>query len=249
MTFMPIALLLLAQQAGAPAGEDWPPSFYGSLPQVRFDRMRIRVAPSAALRSAAVAGLPPLGARGRRIDVPCLVARQRDGRVMRCRIGRTGDQAYAAARRVALGYRFDTAGLPGAPLPLPVRMSIPVHLTEADRRSSDFVSRPLVGFSLLSVVARPDPDIASSYYPLRGLSRSQQAIVALTCEVQADNSIFCAQPRVSGLEPDPNLAAEFEIAALQFSSFVRVAPFRTDGAAAPGSVFLYRIVYRLPPDD
>ncbi len=214
---------------------------------VNFEPAHVRLAPGAAVRQAAVAGLPQLPAEGMTFELACRVSWAR-GDVLGCTAAEDSPAAQAAIT-IARTYAFDMSGIEKRSQGPIAEMIIPVRLSEADRRPLSFLTQLPAELSLINFTRTPSADMMTPYYPAAALRGSVETGVTMTCQVQADLSVFCARPVIETTGMDPSMASRFAIAALQITSFLRVAPALTDGRSSVGTVFNYDIHFRLPDSD
>lgn len=211
---------------------------------INFDPARVRLAPGAAVRHAVVASLPPLPAEGRAFELACQISWSR-GDVVGCTAADDSPAAQAAIT-IARTYTFDLGGIEKTSQSPIADMIIPVRLSEADRRPLDFLTQVPAALDLIIFTQTPTADMMTPYYPAAARRADIETGVVVTCQVQPDLSIFCARPTIEATGMDPSMASRFGIAALQITSFLRVAPALTDGRGAVGVVFRYDIHFRLP---
>ena len=200
--------------------------------------------PSAAARHHLLAAAPPIPARGLAFTIRCLLDRA-NGRVAFCTDPSVPEAYRAAAMGMASLYQFRlTPAQVAAPGPLAV--TIQDRIAPADVRPAarlfTFTARPPANVTFAQVMTAEQ---SQDYYPRAALDAGMLARIRLDCQVQPDLSLFCLNP----VAPEGNAGAflaQFQLAALQLSGWLRTAPTLTNGAPAPGTIFRTTIIFNVP---
>lgn len=211
-----------------------------------FQESAVLVRPSAAARHFLLAGRPPIPPGGAPFTVRCLVARS-SGRVTHCQDPAVADPYRAAA--VALGslYQLRLAPAQAAANRRALAVTISGRIVPADvvppGRLFQFSQRPAANVTFAGLMTAEQ---SGDYYPQGALAIGLEGRIRLDCQVQADLSLFCLNPAATaGTDPGP-LLPQFQLAALQLSSWLRSAPTLANGAPASGTIFRTTISFRLP---
>lgn len=234
---------LPGQTSPAPAGI---PATAEVLP---FDPANVISRPSAAARHFLLAQAPAIPAHGLAFTVRCLLDRS-NGRVILCR-DPSAPEAYRAAA-IGLGslYQFRLNAAQVAAVG-PIVVTIQDRIAPSDVRPAarlfTFSQRPPANVTFAQVMSGQQ---SQDYYPRGALDIGLAARVRVDCQVQPDLTIFCLNPALAPSSvPSPAPAAflaEFQLAALQLSGWIRVAPALSNGSAAAGTVFRTTIIFNVP---
>jgi hypothetical protein len=206
------------------------------LPQ-SFDTASARVMREATIAERHLVHAPVAGQPGPALDIElaCEIDR-RTGWAMGCGIVRPDDVsleqeqvAYNLARLVA----YDMSAVDRDD-PQAMRGTLRVRVDPAARRPVDFLASPRTPLAEIEFAEQPDPERAYILPPMLGDERAPIVQVLLTCRVESDGSLICADPAAA---TDPDLRAIAATATRIAASGYRVAPALRSGAPSAGQVF------------
>jgi hypothetical protein len=206
------------------------------LPQT-FDTSRARGTREASIAERHLVHAPVAGQPGPAIDIElaCDIDR-RTGWAMGCGIVRPDDVsreqeqvAYHLARLVA----YDMSAVDRDD-PQAMRGTVRVRVDPAARRPVDFLATPRTPIADIEFTERPDPEAARMLPLVLGEDEGFDVEVPLTCRVESDGSLICADPAAVS---DPERRAIVATATRIAASAYRVAPVLRSGAKSTGSVF------------
>jgi hypothetical protein len=207
-----------------------------SLPQT-FDTSRARATREATIAERHLVHAPLAGQPGPALDIElaCDIDR-RTGWAMGCGIVRPDDVsreqeqvAYHLARLVA--YDMSTVDRDD---PQAMRGTLRVRVDPAARRPVDFLAAPRTPIADIEFTERPDPEAPQVLAPVLGADERLDVDVPLTCRVESDGSLVCADPAAA---TDPERRATVATATRIAASVYRVAPALRSGAPSAGTVF------------
>lgn len=210
-----------------------------------FERATILSRPTIAERQFAVSLIENGLVSPRDYEFDCLISRL-SARAEVCsrksvpsEAGDDPDFAYKAARILAEQHEFDLSGFDRDDS-AQLRSVIPVRLSPADLRSSDFSGRSRTPLSAVRIIAEPtERDAARAYSRIAGAAVGEAA-VNLICEIQNDGSAICEVQSVNARD-----ASALAAAAREVSLAYRFAPKLKDGKSSAGAVF--EMVLRFAP--
>jgi hypothetical protein len=202
--------------------------------------------PAPAVRHFLLASAPRIPEHGAPFTVRCLVDR-RSGRTTHCQDPAVFDPYRGAVVALGLLYQFRLTPAQAAGGQRPLAVTVAGRLVPADVHPRDslfeFVARPPANVTFAATMTGEQSE---AYYPKDALTAGLEGRYRLDCQVQPDLSLFCLNPAAAaGTDPGPFLA-QFQIAALQLSGWLRAAPTLTSGAPAAGTIFRTTITFRLP---
>lgn len=220
-----------------------PPTIPANAEILPFQSAAIITRPSPAARHFLLASAPAIQARGIAFTVRCLVDRA-NGRTTFCQDA-TIPSAWRPAA-LALGglyqFRLDPAQAPAPGRP-PLAVTIADRIVPSDVRPAarlfQFATRPPATVAFAQGLT---PEQSDAYYPRAALDAGRASRIRIDCQVQPDLSLFCLNPVG---EPNPFLA-QFQLAALQLSAWLRAAPTLANGAPAAGTIFRTTIIFNVP---
>ena len=222
-----------------------PPTIPANAEVLAFQGATVISRPSVAARHYLLAAAPPIQSRGLAFTVRCLLDRA-NGRVILCRDPSVPEAYRAAAIGLGSLYQFQLNAAQTAAIG-PLVVTIQDRFAPADVRPAarlfSFTQRPPAGVTFAQVMTGQQ---SQDYYPRAALDVGVAARVRIDCQVQPDLSLFCLNPTVA---PDANVApyaADFQLAALQLSGWLRAGATLGNGAAAPGTIFRTTIIFNVP---
>lgn len=222
-----------------------PPGIPANAEILPFQSGAVAARPGAAARHFLLTGAPPVPARGIAFTIRCLLDRS-NGRVAFCQDPAVPAPWRNAARGLAALYQFrltpaQTAGQ-GA-----LAVSIQDRIVPSDVRPAarlfQVAQRPPAAVSFAQGLTAGQ---SQAYYPPGALQMNVAARVRVDCQVQTDLSLFCLNPTVAPGNSPAQFPAEFQLAALQLSSYLRAAPALANGAPAAGTIFRTTIIFQVP---
>jgi len=222
-----------------------PPTIPATAEVLPFQSANLLSRPSAAARHFLLAAAPRIPANGVAFTIRCLLDRS-NGRVIFC-LEPTVPQAWrTAATGLASLYQFRLTPAQAAAQG-PLAVTIQDRIAPADVRPAarlfTFTQRPPANVVFAQGLTAEQ---SQAYYPHGALEIGFAARVRTDCQVQPDLSLFCLNPSLApGNRPD-RFEAEFQLAALQLSGWLRAAPALANGAAAPGTIFRTTIIFQVP---
>lgn len=201
--------------------------------------------PSAAARHFLLASAPRIPARGITFTIRCLLDRA-NGRVILCVEPTVPEPYRAAARGLGSLYQFRlTPAQTMAPGPLAVAIQdriVPSDVRPADRLFA-YAQRPPANVVFAQGLTAEQ---SQAYYPYGALEMALDARIRIDCQVQPDLGLFCLNPTAAPGSNPGRFLAEFQLAALQLSGWLRSGPALANGASAPGTIFRTTIIFRVP---
>jgi hypothetical protein len=117
--------------------------------------------------------------------------------------------------------------------PQPMRGTLRVRVDPADRKPIDFLTAPRTPLAEVEFIERPDPEAAREVSAVLGLPDESSEPVPLTCRIEEDGSLLCADASGS---TDPELARVAAGAARVVATSYRAAPKLRSGGPSSGRV-------------
>lgn len=226
-----------------------PPGIPADAEVLPFENENVISRPSAAARHFLLARAPAIPARGLAFTVRCLLDRS-NGRVILCRDPAVPEAYRAAAIGLGSLYQFRLNAAQVAAVG-PIVVTIQDRIAPSDVRSVGrlftYSQRPPANVTFAQVMSGQQ---SQDYYPRGALDIGLPARVRIDCQVQPDMTIFCLNPALApSAVPGPNpgaFLADFQLAALQLSGWIRAAPALSNGSAAAGTIFRTTIIFNVP---
>ena len=210
-----------------------------------FQSANVVSRPSAAARHFLLAGAPRIPSRGITFTVRCLLDRA-NGRVILCRDPSVPEAYRAAAIGLGSLYQFRlTAAQVAAQGALAVAIQDRIVPSDVrpEARLFAFTQRPPANVNFVQVMTGEQ---SQNYYPRGALEGALAARIRIDCQVQSDLSLFCLSPTAAPGSNPGIFLAEFQLAALQLSGWLRSGPTLANGAPAAGTIFRTTIIFNVP---
>ena len=222
-----------------------PPTIPANAEILPFQPAAVVTRPSAAARHFLLASAPRIPARGITFTTRCLLDRS-NGRVILCLEPTVPEAWRAAALGLGSLYQFRlTPAQMAAQGPLAITIQdriVPADVRPAGRLFA-FAQRPPANVVFAQGLTAEQ---SQAYYPDNALQMELAARVRIDCQVQPDLSLFCLNPAVAPGNRPERFGADFQLAALQLSGWLRSGPTLANGAPAPGTIFRTTIVFQVP---
>lgn len=222
-----------------------PPTIPATAEILPFQTGNVVSRPSAAARHFLLAAAPRIPANGVAFTIRCLLDRS-SGRVILCLQPTVPEAWRAAATGLASLYQFRlTPEQAAAQGPLAVAIQdriVPADVRPAARQFA-YAQRPPANVVFAQGLTAEQ---SQAYYPHGALDMALDARIRIDCQVQPDLALFCLNPTAAPGSNPGRFLADFQLAAMQLSGWLRSGPALANGAAAPGTIFRTTIVFRVP---